>query len=266
MRRHTILIVAIFLTMAITAPSLLALCAGPAPLEQQIDWADLIFIGTLQDITSMRVPQTILSRHGFRSIRYLKGAGSPDTLTLIQEGGTVGMTTMVLEDEPSFEIGKRYVVLAKRITDRRYPLPFYTAMGCVDHYTIEHPDSSGSSVVHRSAPLAAFDVRHMVWVGRGWERGYPLQPFDQSRGDRSVAPPRRPMTELFRLVDSVAASRIVAARGSMPDSILEREQVQQLRLYANQDPGTRVSETQFADTMRAIVARLSRLRSGSGSR
>lgn len=264
-RRHAIAAVASCLALGIAAPSLLALCIG-ASLEQYIDWADLIFVGTVQDATPMRLPQTIMTRYRFQRIRYVKGTGSPDTLSLVQEGGEVGTMGIGVEDEPSFEIGKRYVILAKHGTDPRYPFPHYKAMSCVDHYAVDDPEPSRSSIVLRRGPqirLAAFDDRHMVWVmDRLWRYGEPLPPYSRPRTDGTAGMQRRSLPELFHLADSLADAQVAAAGGAVPDSILQRNRIREIWLYSDQDPGTRVTEEQFANVMRGIIDRLSRLRSG----
>jgi hypothetical protein len=126
---------------------------------------------------------------------------------------------------------------------------------CVDHYTID-ADSSGWSVgllslgeFRRACRLVAFDAGHMVWTtDRAWETtGRPR-------------PPRLPLTEVLRLSDSIGVAQVAAARGSVPDSILDLQRVRYVWIYPHQDPGTRVTEEQLADTMRVIIEKLSHSR------
>lgn len=110
----------------------------------------------------------------------------------------------------------------------------------MDHYTID-ADSSAWSVgllslgqMRRACRLVAFDTRHMVWtMDRAWKPTHGLP-----------RPRRLPLTELLRLADSTEIARVAAARGSMPDSILDRQRVRSVWIYPHQDPGTRVTEEQ----------------------
>ncbi|HYJ32073.1 MAG TPA: hypothetical protein VE326_02545 [Candidatus Binatia bacterium] len=261
MSRFAPAIAAMCLALAAAAPLLLAECAGHASLEQVIARSDLIFVGTVQDITSMRVHLrdqespggTVMTGYRFRQNRYIKGAGSPDTLSLIGDGGSDGGLLYVDEHAIRLELGKRYVIFAARDTRPRLPGTYYQALLCVDHYTID-ADSSGWSVgllrmgeSHSSSRLVAFDTRHMVWM------------IDRvAAAKHGLSRPRLPLAELLRRADSAESVRVAAARGSMPDSVLDQQRVQHVWIDPNQDPGTRVTEEQLADTLRVIVDRLSR--------
>ena len=143
MRRPAIMIAATCLTLTLAAPTLMAMCL-PSSLEQKVGLSDLIFVGTVSGYaqsghiqrTSGRNPTPPTTRYVFAHIRYIKAPANQsltaDTLTMVQPGGP----GLWVEDQPTFETGKRYVVLAIRDTFfLPPPYPFhYTALGCAYPY------------------------------------------------------------------------------------------------------------------------------------
>jgi hypothetical protein len=236
--------IAIIVTCLATAsPPSWALCMGSS-LEQVIGWSKLILVGTVHT-RDFGVPWC--TRYGLNHVRYIKVTGSPpptgDTLSLIQDGNW----NLWVEDQPIFEVGKRYVIFVARDTKRSR----YTAMACVDHYVVtgipDSPDSSIWSSYHRR--LAGFDGRHMVWMmNTAWTPG-DRQPWDPG-GSRGDPPPQRPLSTVYHLADSMATISTAGPGGS------DREGIQQLWLYPHQDPGTPFGEAQFVAAMQTAVERI----------
>jgi hypothetical protein len=224
------------------------MCAG-ATFEQQIAWAQIIFVGTVTDVEIVALPTTNVTRYRFEQIRYIKGRGSVDSLILFQDGGG----GIFFDEAVSFRKGDRYVVFA---TKRVSPMPdSYTSLLCgTGHPFGIWPDLVGAPpVVHlgSSEPLVAFDGLHLValleyeWRPEMgvWRNGAPPKP-----------PPRLPLDDLIRMADDQLQEDL---RGYYsPDQIRTMmRHVRPVHLFRHQDPGPRVSEEEFVRLLAAIVSR-----------
>ena len=204
------------------------------PFEEQLRKADLIFVGSVDK--KEFVGRGIIARYSFSNLRYAKGTGPKSSLTLAQAVNT--------EDEPSFQVGNRYVVLAWRGTEEGF-IGYYRAMPCVwGPFGIWTDSSSGSSVVHfrKDVPILAVRDRYLLVLrAESWEAAHApsaYQVFERS--------PRRSLDEELRLADSTYATD--RKRQNYPRG------VRIFALWPHQDPGTRVTEGEFVDWLARVMA------------
>ncbi|HYJ34492.1 MAG TPA: hypothetical protein VE326_14915 [Candidatus Binatia bacterium] len=258
MHRHTVLFAALLSTLVVGVRPANSLC-NLSSFEQRLEWADIIFVGTVDDRTCIKVPGSIGTRYRFRDVRFIKGTGVSDSLILIQSGGTIRGMTIWSEGEPSFQVGTRYILPATR----HCPAPAFCAPPCSFGFIVASDSASAIPVVRASgSQLMVFDDRHMIWVSdRPWKPRDLLPSFDQVvLGDKSPnPPPRRPLAETVRLADSADAALRVTLRETVSESDLARDQMITVALYPHQDSGDRVTEEQFATVMKRILTRLSHL-------
>jgi hypothetical protein len=261
MLRQAVVVTLLLLSLIAGVRSADSLCALSS-LEQQIIWADIIFVGTVDDVVCLRVPGSIVTRYRFRDVRYIKGIGPSDSLILVQDGGGYEGQIISVEHEPSFVAGKRYILPANR---KHGLAPIFRAPGCSFAFNVERDSTGAAPVVSGGAyQLMMFDERHMIWVSvRPWQPRAPLPSFDRVvLGDNSlIPPPRRPLAETVRLADSADAALRITLRSTVSDRDLARDQMITVGLFPHQDAGGRVTEEQFTTVMQRISARLSRLQS-----
>jgi len=252
------LALATLLIACLAVGRLYALCAGTT-FEWQIQHTKLIFAGTVTKAEAVEVPGSIVTRYRFDEVRYVKGSGPADSMILVEDGGCHGRDCVYFSEGVSFQVGTRYVVFADSGSWSR--TRDYGSMLCgTGHpFTIRADSGSTTPVVHFSgrAPLAGFDDRHMVIVGT-W-------PWEPSRGGawsvgpgRMVEPsrpPSRPLGDVIRDADTELESKIKNLPSPKAEEI--RNQMQLIHLYPHQDPGSRVTEGDFLDTLSRIVSRAS---------
>ncbi len=254
--RRAILIGTIVAWGAFLSRSTMSMCMGSS-FEQQIGWAQIIFVGTVTNVDVVSLPNTIVTRYRFDDVRYLKGQGPPDSLLLVQEGGCDGRYLITVDEGVSFRSGGRYVVLATK----GYPPSSgdYQAMPCGNGHPFGiWPDSgSASPVVHLGLgnSLVAFDGNHLVALWNDpWRPEYGVWAIDEyGRSSPPSPPPRQPLPDLIRAADAEFEFR---ARGSSltPEQIrAASRRVRTVILFPHQDPGTRVSEEEFVRTLSTVI-------------
>src|SRR5580765_6017098 len=82
-----------------------ALCAN-GPFEGDVQWAEVIFAGTLDRSDPAPGPGSLITLYHFSRIHYIKGSGSKKEFVLAQRFG--------VEDAQDFRVGRRYVVYADK--------------------------------------------------------------------------------------------------------------------------------------------------------
>ncbi|PYQ09503.1 MAG: hypothetical protein DMH00_12945 [Acidobacteria bacterium] len=236
-------------------------CCISSPFEQQIRWAKVIFAGTLRSAQPVRLPGTIVTRYRFEDVRYVKGQGPPDSLVLVQVGGSDGMMEVISSIGVSFQVGTRYVVFA----DRGYgPLPSqYSPMSCGTGHPFAIRADSGSTipVVHAGerAPIVAIDDLHVVVLNttpwRPEMGGWLIRTGGQALAPSP--PPRLPLDDLIRAFDFDYDARFRRYSETMRGAKNAGKLLRFVNLFPNQDPGTRVTEEEFLRVLSGIVARAS---------
>ena len=231
------------------------------PFEQQVEWAKLIFVGTAVNDTSVWVPCpggtdtcTIVTKYRFDQVTYLRGQGPADSLVLVQMGGTVGNDMIMVSGEVEFELGSRYVVLARR-SERVFDS--YSASPCgLGPFGIWPDSSSAGAVVHLGRnPLVAFDGTHLVGLhSQQWTPDLGVWETDASRTRRP--PSRRSLSELIQATDADLRSKMESE--GKPQEHIEQAlaRVRTISLFPHQDPGDRVSEEEFLNSLASVIKRV----------
>jgi hypothetical protein len=215
------------------------------PFEGDIEWANLIFAGTLDRSEVVRGPGGIITRLHFSRIRYIKGTGPRNEFVLAKVGGRIGDVEEVAMDQLDFRLGRRYVAYAHKGKGLD-PSGYYALSSCgVNLFGIWAETQSGPQVVHmgNDGPILAIRDRYLL-VSRtqSWESAHPensYQVFER--------PPKRSLDEELRSADSTYAAD--QARQDRPGG------VRLFGLWPHQDPGTRVTEGEFVDWLTRVVAR-----------
>jgi len=258
--RRAILIGAIVACAAFLVRSTTALCTGSS-FEQQVSWAQIIFVGTVTSAEAVSLPNTIVTRFWFSMVRYVKGGGPADSLLLVEEGGADGQYRIVVEDGISFRIGARYVVFA---TKGYGPAPDqYGALPCgYGHPFGIWPDSGSTDpVVHlfSSHPLLAFDGRHLVVLwSEPWRPETGIWAINETgRPDYGTPPPRLPLPNLIRAADAEFEYRTRDLSRTPGQVKAASQRIRTVTLFPHQDPGTRVSEEEFVRTLSTVIESVS---------
>jgi hypothetical protein len=236
----------LLLSLIHVAPSSGQCERGSRSFESDIEWADLIFTGTFDRSEVFKGPGTIITRHHFSQVHYIKGTGPKDKLVLAQGSGQIGDEETTAEDALDFRPGRRYVAYAHKGEgkDTAAHLALYACV--VNLFGIWAETPSGSQVVHvgNGSPLLAIRDRYLLVLrDQSWESAHP--PSGYAIFGR---PPKRSLAEELRTADSTyAADR---ERQDPPGG------VRLFALWPHQDPGTRVTEDNFLDWLRTIVVRI----------
>lgn len=184
MRRRAFLIATIVAWFTFLVPSAMGMSCMGSSFEEQVAQAQAIFVGTVTSVEAVSLPNTIVTYYRFDTVRYLKGQGPPDSLLLVQHGGSDGRIRIHVSGEVSFRSGARYVVFA---TKGYGPVPNqYHAMAC----GTGHPFGYGRTRAPR--------IRLFTWV-----RATPLSrlmggtwsPYGIARGPQRVASGQGTSTE-----------------------------------------------------------------------
>ncbi|HEY3155688.1 MAG TPA: hypothetical protein VGK76_03535 [Candidatus Eisenbacteria bacterium] len=219
---------------------------GSGSFESDIEWADLIFAGTFDRSEVVKGLGTIITRHHFSQVHYIKGTGPKDELVLAQGSGQIGDEETTAEDALDFRQGRRYVAYAHKGEgkDTAAHLALYACV--VNPFGIWAEKPSGPQVVHvgnGSALLALRDRYLLVLRDQSWESAHP--PSGYAIFGR---PPKRSLAEELRTADSTyAADR---ERQDPPGG------VRLFALWPHQDPGTRVTEGPFVDWLARVCKRV----------
>lgn len=75
--------------------------------------ATLVFAGTVSSSQSYRTPKTIRTKVTFNHLRFAKGTSKVHSLTLNLAGGALEDGGVVVDGQPSFTVGERYIVFAE---------------------------------------------------------------------------------------------------------------------------------------------------------
>ena len=162
MRR--ILTIALPLLLALPAPYARALPTGVGDFHDLVQRADLIFAGTVADAQCTRVRDGIITEITFRRLVYVKGSGPKDSLIVRRDGGTLDGMVTGSEDQPTFCVGERCVLLARSDLGSSANLytPFVGASAGVFRLFEDSPKKK--PVVHDShgTPVAGIEDRRLL--------------------------------------------------------------------------------------------------------
>lgn len=231
-----------------------ALCSS-STLDEGIHAADIIFAGTVRRCESFRDGGTIRTRYYFGSVRYVKGARPDSTLTLTQDGGSLGSMVIEVEEEVHFVVGMRYVVLSREWEGR------LSAMSCVPWNPLVIWADSGSSdpIVHAgSLSVVYFQGNHLVFLNsRPWQPSPGITRYNIQGEVIPQSPPERlPLADEVRQAEDQLPP---SDQRWIPGIGWSRNLVRGSVLWPHQDPGTRVSEDEFLERLAEIVASQARL-------
>ncbi|TMQ57064.1 MAG: hypothetical protein E6K76_11565 [Candidatus Eisenbacteria bacterium] len=245
----------------------------PLDLEQTVRLADIVFAGTVTEVTSKMIPKYgIVSRYTFSNLNFAKGMGADRQLFLTMLGGTVGSLTSVPDGEPRFEINHRYIVLTTEGlgSPSDYYLPVIGASQGV--FPVRVDKKVSRPVVHdaEGRPVAFVRDNHVGVVteppsARQLRAPTIVTTFDaatgSSRKDTLWSPrndeaasteptprPKRTITGMLPPPPSGADPKAVLLRQIMQEGRIPRELVRH-----DKDPGTRMSEEEFLDVIRAFA-------------
>jgi len=115
-----------------------------------------VFAGTVSALRVERVKGAIVTKVVFRDLRFAKGSTKGDSLVLSLAGGSIGDEIEVVDGQPSFDLGARYVVFA--LADRGSPgNSFMPVVGLYQGYFRVKQGRGGARVVHdfRGLPVVA---------------------------------------------------------------------------------------------------------------
>jgi hypothetical protein len=233
----------IFLLSLIHVAPCLGQCErGSGSFESDIEWADLIFAGTLDRSEVVKGPKAIITRHHFSHVHYIKGTGPKDELVLAQAGGHIGDEETAAEDASGFRQGMRYVAYAHK-GEGKETAGYLAPYACVVNlFGIWAETPSGAQVVHvgNGSPLLAIRDRYLLVLrDQSWESAHPPSGYALF-----IRPPKRSLDEELRSADSTyAADRL---RQDPPGG------VRLFGLWPHQDPGTRVTEGPFIDWLARV--------------
>ncbi len=202
---------------------------------------------------------TLLTRYIFDNLMYAKGTGPANGFALITEARRVGPVQEQLPDPdiPRFNPGQRDIVLA--VAD--WPVAgVYGVNVCLPTFFVGGDSASQVPVVQAGPgrPLVAFHDRYLVIASRPWEPEAATSKRPQRTAYRGgpaipeVPPDLSPWTWASRdttdqFEEQQARSKAAAAGTPW------FEHVHTEIIYRQRDPGTRVTEAEFLDQIRAIV-------------
>ena len=75
-------------------------------------YAGFVFAGTVASNQAHRTPATIQSTVTFVDLKFAKGGSKTDTLRLLMAGGELAGEGIVVDGQPTFQVGERYIVFA----------------------------------------------------------------------------------------------------------------------------------------------------------
>lgn len=230
-----------------------AACLGPS-LDADIGDAAIIFAGTVARVSPERLPgDGIITRYLFTDLIFAKGSASSDSLVLTSRGGAIGTAKWMSEDCRTFDQGKRYIVFGEQgglCSEPGYGMaPRY----CFYGFMVESDSVANAPVVYAypGAPVVAFRDWHMVVRGVPWTLQVPGIVYRDAAGHGGPwrPPDLAPWTWARRdtTIDEYGGHSTAAS--ASPKSRFVRTEF----IFTQQDPGTRVSEAEFVERVRAIV-------------
>jgi hypothetical protein len=205
-----------------------AFWAEPVDIETCVRDADLIFAGTVSDLTYEKTSETIITHVRFRELVVVKGDVNDSTLTLTVHGGRFENRIVEEVGFPTYDLSRRYVLLVKR--DRGSRQNLYSPIVYFDQgYFVARPaDFEGRSEFADSHGRALLDLRegHLVVLAP-----------KRRRGAEQVAP------------DSLR-EKAHAPGAFFWNGKLALEVIPQVA-----DPGTRLSERELLEKLRRLNAK-----------
>ena len=254
MRRARRIIAAMSALSALEAPTFAsATTTMRTTLNEGLRRASIVFAGSVSRATPVRMAGTIATRYVFTNLKYAKGSGPADSISLTAVGGELGGEGSL--GEVRFTEGSRYVVLATAVSARAESAGGYWPLDVSGGPFLVAADSGRSApVVHgfQGWPLVAFREYLLVLRNsRSWAPGS----FALDRSGRVVPsrpPDLSPWTWASRDTtepwwEREAGAKVAASEARNPRHI--RTEV----IWRQRDLGTRVTEAEFLDQIRAIV-------------
>jgi hypothetical protein len=279
--RGTWPVICILLFFALV-PAAKASLIVPRSIEDMAHDAHFIFAGTVSGVSSQWNSQhtMIVTKVGFQDISAVKGTAR-DHVELVVAGGKVGEDEEAREGQPSFAPGTRFILFCASDTDlgseRNYYIPI---LGLYDgSFSVGSSFRTGLKVVHDSEGREVVDIKDGRLVVAAEEENRPAKRptsadiesdagrvnygLSDSIHEREIArrQPRAPRDD---------PRKITRARPTPKEAGGERRTVdwvegsQKIRLghgpvisivSAEEDPGTRMSETQFLKRIQLLAAR-----------
>jgi hypothetical protein len=217
-----------FLTVSLLCPqrSLALTGIGSTPQRMKQD-AGYVFAGTVLRSVAQKVRGRILTRVTFGDLRFAKG-GPADTLCLTLEGGTVGDELVVVDGQPTFLGGVRYIVFAS--ADLGSPSPWYlpvVGMG-YGRFQVVSDSLTGRQQILNAGGMPVVAVS---------ERRFTVVQLD------SMVPARYLERQRTIVRHDPAYFAKMREEGAVPT----------LQLMEEEDPGTRITEEEFLAVVRTFT-------------
>jgi hypothetical protein len=197
--------------------------------ERLTQYSDRVFAGDVTSVTTEKAQGRILTRVVFKNLKFAKGEQAADSIRLTLEGGRVGEELVVVDGQPEFEIGLRYIVFATTVGGYLGQGPFALRVvgmqqGCFR--VIQAPTVTVTQVLD-------YDRRPVVQVSA--DKLTLVLPD-------SLIPPR---------LRALRAERDSISHMAAPPESLRRQPYKVLG--EGRDPGTRVTEGAFLSAIARLV-------------
>jgi hypothetical protein len=233
--------------------------------------AQVIFAGTVRSKYSEWTPnkKTIVTRVLFENIESTKGIDGRRTVELTMNGGTVGRYMMGVDGNPEFGMGERYVLLC---TTSDLGSPRNSYLPIIGLYLGYFRVTDNAIYDHADRPIVSVEDGHLVVVDRDTEsiHSSPSTPIDIDYVPSRAEIARRDSTlDRARARAGMGAAKTAPSlqpRPSVPEGTSTRskdwkEGSQRVAmpvgqpvkvLRSNQDPGVRISESQFLQELHRL--------------
>lgn len=242
---HVVRIAVMAIISLITVPRAPASTVFEASLSSLSRKAGVVFAGTVSNIESGwdRDHKTIVTRVTFSQLDYVKGARNGKQLTLNLQGGTVGNEGIVVDGQPEFRVGSRYVLLCSSDLGSARNAYIPIAGLYQGFFPVATDSASGLKVVHdwEMRPLAAVQNGHAVVVSR---RSY-VRPNPSIRIHDGRDGLGRPLPDsVVRPARASQSKNFMGTTRVTPMEVVDRES----------DPMTRISEKDFLGILRSLAS------------
>jgi hypothetical protein len=230
-----------------------AACLGPS-LDREIGQTVMIFAGTVARVSPDRLPGgRIITHYLFTDVVFAKGSASSDSVILTSRGGVIGTVKWMSEDCRTFDQGKRYIVFGERGGPCSEPGYGMAPRFCFSGFLVEADSTAHAPVVYAypGTPVIAFRDWHMVVRGAPWTLQAPGIVYRDAAGHGGPwrPPDLAPWTWARRDTTIDEYGSHTSTKSASSNSRFVRTEF----VWRQRDPGTRVSEAEFLEQIRAIV-------------